>query len=878
MKRYLPVLLSMALLLSLIAGITFASDPIEVDYLDIQFGQITQDQDIINADELVLDGITYKAALVNIKDNEDQIKGTAILLQDISNKSTEVFIQEEKVDEWKELLENSQSTDDIEAVNKRTLSIYKLYRISDMLVEQSLSEVIFERKSDATSQDYYLAHAVLSTAQNPIIHFFTVNQSSDNPVVVTEGEVNYALLVESFSANKKVKVSIQLKNEGTGEQKSVLKDSWQDSAPRADKFSLTNGNWSATVTAIDEDGRAAEPFSVSIVVGGVLNLKVYKVTPTPILIKQDLQNVKVTVTLENSDAIQQVSQVAWKWSGDLSWATVQDVTIPSKYINTGRADVTFSIPVQMNGSKRRDIVFSVNPNKNPVENEYSDNETTVSVEYEYANLRVRNMILKKVEKDAVYVDIFFDQEQLEGRTETITSDVIFGPSSDDMPISISLPPGVEQRLPNQKLIRSGDKVQAYAEINPSRTKPINEMIEKDNKRNVTFNFEQSINLYTSFVSGGTYREGDTVDTLVKVGNIENSVMGKPVDVVLRRNGAEIGRQSVIMNPGEERTLLFQWKAPNTSATGPKYYEMEAEINPEPRKLIEITYADNIARNTVTVLPIYNPQKCDSSYAGAQQAVSGYYEEWDCSGTPSVCRIVVLPYYETVSMTQTQPVPNKVKAGMGFYYEVDTVYQNDNPNNGNNHGFKEVTSEFPEGQKIDLVPTTPVPGTTTKWLHPRAKISRGQGDLEMIEYVPEIEPISVDPKEAIDGGNKHYTSFYFEDGPYTYITYAEGAGVNTITYTDIKGDTNMNYRRISPRLKACISNFVDIKGSPHEDYVFRRIDPNMPFPQGGLHGWNWDGLGGIFDELAPWFNSYGQENPEGADIENNIYNINKGKSN
>jgi hypothetical protein len=218
-------------------------------------------------------------------------------------------------------------------------------------------------------------------------------------------------------------------------------------------------------------------------------------------------------------------------------------------------------------------------------------------------------------------------------------------------------------------------------------------------------------------------------------------------------------------------------------------------------------------------------------------------------------------------------PATVKAGMGFAYKLKTEYHNSNPHNGSKHDFSKIIAEFDTEKdqggtiilpSVELVPKQAPPVSSNIWQFPRAKIERGQKDIEAIEYIHTLDSLEVDESRYVDGQNKYYTSFYQKDGEYPFVVKGEGAGVNYITHTDIHGNTTVT--PVSPRLATCIDQTYNIQGSPHDDYIYRRVDPNNPYPQHLRPGWDWLGHEGYFDKLVPWYNSNGKENANGIEVE------------
>jgi|GEM_PF-4436794 len=696
--------------------------------------------------------------------------------------------------------------------------------------------------------------------QPPSISMVAVDGQTGAEVNVEEGEVSYTLVIQSYSSNGKALVNIDLKNLDTNEVTNIYKDQWLVSGVGNNgTMQLKEGRYEFIVNAKDEDNRAADPYIMIINVGAVgstnYRIDAEGIQPNPILVDKDGQVVNVIVPFINESGVNANVAVAWRWADETKWNGTQNLNLPNKFVNGGQGYVNFAVTVALKGNRARDIVFAINPGQTLPESNYADNEATISIGYKEPNLAVTSILVDKWEDDHITVDIAVTQEAKTGITDPITTTVDYGvlgiPAGST---TVTLAPGQVQWIRGVVIpIPQAEEITIYAEINKNLNPP--EWAD-DNKFWLTLYPKKQINVRTLSVSGGVYRQGEDITTVVVVDNVPQSVMPKETDVVLKLDGKEIGRQKVFIKPGESRTLYFDWKAPKKGTSVIKGV-LEATINPEPRDFTEITYVDNTQRANITLLPIVNGAPgCEKP--NNRDAVSGYYEYYDCSN--GVCVIRVAPYYEGINVNMTPPTPKRIKAGMGFSFEVTTEYHNDNPNNGINHGFKEVTADFPDGS-TPMVPEFPDDKRNNHWFLPRAKIERGQEDLKAIEYEFQIEPFGFDPldPEQVDGGNKHYTSFYAKDTDsgeiYGYTAWGENAGVNTITYTNIKGETNI-IQRVSPRLSFCIADTVDIKGSPHDDYVFRRVDPNNPFPQSGKHGWDWDGKTGVFSSIRPWWNSFG----------------------
>lgn len=695
--------------------------------------------------------------------------------------------------------------------------------------------------------------------QPPVIQLVSIGGQSTTTVYVQEGEIPYTVIGQSYSSNGKANVTFSIRNMNTQEVTQVYAQ-WLANAPNSGTFVLESGTYEATVTATDEDGRQSQPYVVTIMVGGGGDVAVIGVEPNPILVQQDGELTEVFVTYENKSEAPQTVEVGWKWKDETQWNDVQLIHLPTKYNGLGRKTVSFMIPGYVN----RELVFAVDPNHALSETNEDNNELTASVQYRLPDFYLPNIILTDKTDTHVSFDIFVGQTSIEGLDETFTPTIRYGFGQQlNGTAQVPLQAGEEKVLPGVTLPKpTVNGITFTARVNVPET--IDEMELHNNSRTIHLNLLEELNLAALSITSGVSYEGEVVTTVVTVSN-EVGTMDREVDVVLRLDGKEIGRQPVHILPGEEKIVTFTWEAPDTNGGSPVTHQLEAEINPEPRELEEITYDDNIVRASIVILPEFEGKTCPPG-ANQASATSGYYEYY-CNCGVGGCSICIGTYKESITVTPVGPIPPTVKAGMGFEYQYQVQYHNDNPNNGKDHGFQEVEAEFDEEEDLPsvfLVPTSPEPQRNETWSMPRAKIQRGQGDTEMIEYLPTLAPLSVDEDEFVDGGNKYYTSFYQKDGLYGFTVTGRRAGVREITYTDIKGNLSI-HSTTTPRLTVCTPGIYQIQGNPHDDYLIRRVDPNIPFPQDGLHGWDWDGHESVLYDLAHWWNTYGREK-DGVDDE------------
>ncbi|MGN7472017.1 hypothetical protein [Brevibacillus brevis] len=708
-----------------------------------------------------------------------------------------------------------------------------------------------------------------SSNQPPIINLLSINGQNAPTVYADIGQVSYALIVSSYSANQKALVTLTVENTETNELTTIFKDQWLENKSNTGTMELQKGSYLVTLYAVDEIGQAAEPYSVTVIVGADTDLAIRSADPNPILIKEDKETKNVTVTLSNNTPSSKTTTVGWRWEGESVLRDEQSVTLPGMYQNLGKVTITFPISLDMQEQTKRTIEFVLNPDHDPLEQNYDNNHIAVPVQYDFPDLSIDGPRLVSFTEDEMTIEYSFEQLDLPGRTETLVTSLEYGIGEAQR---IGVHTGILLAVGERKTftVTMPRNEATYGHINPQGNAPAQENEWKNNYKESKFDFSSRLNLYVKSVKGGVYRKGENVTTIVQVGNIPDSVMPEAVDLVLRFDGKEVGRQSVHLNPGEEREVPFEWKTPVTGKSERATYKLEAEIHPKPRKFDEITYEDNIRSANVVLLPEEVVGAVCRKEENQTTAVSGTYEYY-CNCTPVGCSICIGKYYESIVVTPEYQTAT-VKAGMGFAYKLKTEYHNSNPHNGRKHDFSRIMAEFDSEEHqgdtvilpaVELVPQNPPPESSNIWQFPRAKIERGQKDIEAIEYVYTLDPLAVDESQHVDGQNKYYTSFYQKDGTYPFAVKGEGAGVTFTTHTDIEGNTTAT--PVSPRLSTCIDEQYNILGSPHDDYIYRRVDPNNPYPHNIQPGWDWKGYEWYFDELAPWYNSNGKDDSSGLDV-------------
>ncbi|HHW36827.1 MAG TPA: hypothetical protein GXX18_06240 [Bacillales bacterium] len=694
---------------------------------------------------------------------------------------------------------------------------------------------------------------ILASNKEPEIQIISVNSKTDPVIETMPGENSYSVVIQSFSPQKKAKVTMKLINLKTNEEVIVFQNQWMINI-NSGVFNLENGKWLLEVTAVDETGLAAEPYRIELDVGQQFepetNLKISKIEPE-YLFTFDNPEIPVKVTFKNEGPVPigEVA-VAWRWGDEEEkWQQSQLISLPSEYTNNGELVVDFTVPAAFKDDSKtaRPIIFAIDYTNKINEKNEEDNEFLSQIDTGFPDLEAVKFIVEKIDNSTIIGDYLIRQKLLNGRDKPITTLVKYGTSASNIigEESITFNPGEDIWIENVTLPKS-TKV-AYIHIIPVGQEKTLENNEVPFDLNLLFQRD----LWIKYMTSGQFSEGDEVNTIVYVGSMEGGQeLEGPVDVVLRRDGVEIARQSITMIPGEEQTVLFKWKAPDVDSM--KTFKLQAEINPEPRKYEEITYENNIAESTVTVLPKFNPSMCTESsrtyITNGEHWVYTFKEGW-----------VIASYYHEWIDTKVTPIqPTTVKAGMGFQFSVSGEYGTSNPYITERHyNYNNVVADFLE-QELEFIETKG-PGRSKIWYPPRAKIAVGQGDLEMIEYkntMSALDPQNLYRDEFTDGGNRLYTSFYQKDGLHPFKVEAFGGGSRKYT-VDREGEL----KRIEGNkdIYFCRDLSVEIKGSPYDDYVWRKVDPYNPFPQDGRHGWNWEGWEDYFAEIAPWYYSYGKEN-------------------
>lgn len=266
---------------------------------------------------------------------------------------------------------------------------------------------------------------------------------------------------------------------------------------------------------------------------------------------------------------------------------------------------------------------------------------------------------------------------------------------------------------------------------------------------------------------------------VKVGNATNADF-KDVKVMFYVNDIPVEQQYVSLRGNESKYLTFDWTAPeNNNAKGGKRYTIKAEINPPPREITEVTYADNIAQTDVIVQytpPIPEDAPCTS---WTERRRSGTDED----GNPTYKTVRFWACLETDLEINPDYRHGVYKAGYGIEAKVKTwIITNYDRSLSGAH---QVTLYCDYGgglEKIELEATKPTSNTSNEWyIDPREKKVNTNYDQDLL----------------IVHEGKFYTDPHMRDGTYK---------ITAAAIATIKGD----------RLTALDEEAYEIKGVMYDD--------------------------------------------------------------
>ena len=372
-----------------------------------------------------------------------------------------------------------------------------------------------------------------------------------------------------------------------------------------------------------------------------------------------------------------------------------------------------------------------------------------------------------------------------------------------------------------------------------------------------------------------------------------------VPVVLSYRGVEVGRQNVTFTSNSSREVDFTFTLPTELGVG----TLRADINPPPRTVTEILstgdpYADNVITTELTIITPPPPPKSYCWFIGVNQTdmeqVSGtwtydYWEwvdfgDWEDWGdyddegnwdswdvwVPDwqlvVTKTFTENYHEKIDIEISEPQPAVVAAGRGTYIEVTTRYRNNNPASWNGSSYTtgvnkaEIIAPITEDWQYyklhrpvvteDLILANEriyyenyreatystgdnggfatvgynVPVVEQTWLIPYARFSQ-----DNVWTRHSTKPTDIDNLRIFGGLNRWYFGFDVPDGEEFQLTF------NVTTNSG---------------MEVCANQYIEIQGSPYDEFVVRVVDPRNPFPAGV--GVNWQGKEHLITNLADWY--------------------------
>jgi hypothetical protein len=316
------------------------------------------------------------------------------------------------------------------------------------------------------------------------------------------------------------------------------------------------------------------------------------------------------------------------------------------------------------------------------------------------------------------------------------------------------------------------------------------------------------------------------------------------NVLLTFNGSQKGIQPVSLQEGETKTLYFNWTLPSDGT-------VRGEINPyRSLGIDEVTYSNN-ALSTPIYIATHATASC--SPIGGTSSVNGVVRTITVDGGSTT---YLREYLTGQIVNQSR---TSMRAGYGFSFEVRTTYRNEDPQS-QAYGPTRTESYFPtlvnylpyqrgsEGfiVNMDLTQnsaTNPPRNETKTWSLPVTFVEEYSGNVFDSNYAS--NPNHNPNENILNGGRKWYVDFEQPDGDYNFRARSFNAGVN--------------------KLNVCMNGNVKIDGSfigdpnGNDDFVWRHIDPNNPFPAGV--GWNWNGKLSIIGNLKNWWNEWRYPDPD-----------------
>jgi hypothetical protein len=330
-------------------------------------------------------------------------------------------------------------------------------------------------------------------------------------------------------------------------------------------------------------------------------------------------------------------------------------------------------------------------------------------------------------------------------------------------------------------------------------------------------------VYVASVQGGKYMTGQNVLTAVTIGSKQFSAGTRAPYVRLYVDGKLVGERRMSLQPGEEKVVYFPWIPEKAVKNG----ELLATINLNPSEFPETTFENNYKYANYSASGEDYINLCEPNEE----------HNMDIVKVETVCDLegdcYTIYYYEFLTTTIGSAYPEKLRAGYGFEFKVNTLYIDET---ATYDGPDEVTTYFPSSpnyvsEEVDMERESVAPNGMTEsavWQLPKIYVEKYSGNVFYNKNDANHDPN--DEFVVPSGERRWYTDFKTPDGPYLFKSVASKAGKNNLTdcYT---------------------YNGVEIKGSPFDDYVRRSVLPDTPFVDDEI-GFNWQGkediLGGLID--------------------------------
>ncbi|MEX3623652.1 outer membrane protein assembly factor BamB family protein [Viridibacillus arvi] len=330
-------------------------------------------------------------------------------------------------------------------------------------------------------------------------------------------------------------------------------------------------------------------------------------------------------------------------------------------------------------------------------------------------------------------------------------------------------------------------------------------------------------VYVKSIQGGEYKTGQRALTKVVVGSKDFSAGTRVPVVRFYVDGKLIEEKRIDLKPGEEKEMFFMWTVGDTPKQNGK---LTATIN-IPEEFVETDMTNNTMDARYSSEFGYNI--CDPD----EQKDTAIVKIETVCDTEGDCYDVY--YYEYLTTIIGTPSPKKLRAGYGFMFDVDTLYIDETDTY---HGPKRVNTEFPDSpnyvDKINDMNKTKTSGSSlaelSKWELPLIFVEKYSGNVFYKKNDSRMDP---DDELVLAAGERRwYTDFYTQDGPYIFKAVARDAGKNNLT--------------------SCFTEFVEVKGTPFDDYVRRSVIPDKPFLDSGKVGFNWKGKENRIGDLKDFY--------------------------